>query len=155
MYPVSMRIFVLIAAAALAVPSVAAEKKITKDQLPDAVRITAEQQSIGSTVIAYSQDRENGKLEYEVEMTINGHSKDVTIAPDGQLLEIEEQVALTRLPSAVQSALRQKAGKGTITKVESLTKHGALVAYEAQVSNAGKHSEVQVGPKGQTLPHNE
>ena len=155
MRPVHLRVFVFLAVTALAVPSFAKEKKITKDELPPAVRKTAEQQSMGATVIGYSRDREDGKLEYEVQMHSNGHSKDVTIAPDGKLLEIEEQVMLASLPSEVQAALRQKAGKGTITKVESLTKHGALVAYEAQVSNAGKHSEVQVGPKGQTLLHEE
>ena len=108
----------------------------------------------------YSQDREGGQLEYEVEMTVAGHSKDVTIAPDGQLLEVEEQVNLAALPADVQAGLHKKAGHGkaghgVITKVESLTKHGALVAYEAQVRNGARHFEVQVGPQGQTLAHEE
>ncbi len=155
MHPVHSRAFILLALVALAAPSFAAEKKITRANLPPAVLKTAEQQSAGSTITGYSQDRENGQLEYEVQMTTQGHSKDVTIAPDGQLLEVEEQVALSSLPAEVQAALRHKAGKGTITKVESLTKHGALVAYEAQVRTAGRHSEVQVGPSGQTLTHEE
>ena len=155
MLRVQAGISALIVTAALAVPSIAAEKKITKSQLPAAVAKTAEQQSVGATVLGYSQDRENGQLEYEVQMTTGGHSKDVTIAPGGQLLEIEEQVTLADLPAKVQASLHRKAGKGTITKVESLVKHGVLVAYEAQVLNAGKHSEVQVGPAGETLQHEE
>lgn len=103
----------------------------------------------------YSQDREGGQLEYEVEMMVAGHSKDVTIAPDGQLLEVEEQVNLAALPADVQAGLHKQAGQGVITKVESLTKHGALVAYEAQVRNGARHFEVQVGPQGQTLAHEE
>jgi hypothetical protein len=39
--------------------------------------------------------------------------------------------------------------------VESLTKHGTLVAYEAQVLNKGKKSEIQVGPDGKPLAHEE
>ncbi len=145
----------VIAMLCLATPSFAAESKITKSDLPPAVRKTAEQQSVGSTVVGYSKDRENGKLEYEVQTISNGHSKDVTIAPDGQLMEVEEQVMMSSLPADVQAGLQNKAGKGKITKIESITKHGALVAYEAQVSTAGKHSEVQVGPDGKPLNHEE
>jgi hypothetical protein len=41
-----------------------------------------------------------------------------------------------------------KAGSGKSTKVESITKQGKLVAFEAQVRTDGKCSEVQVGPDG-------
>jgi hypothetical protein len=51
--------------------------------------------------------------------------------------------------------LQAKAGKGKITKVESLTKKDKLVAYEAQVVTNGKKSEVQVGPDGKPLDHEE
>jgi hypothetical protein len=36
-------------------------------------------------------------------------------------------------------------GNAKSSKVESLTKHGKLVAYEAKVLSEGKKSEVQVG----------
>jgi uncharacterized membrane protein YkoI len=131
------------------------EKKISKSDLPPAVLKAANEISQGATVKGYSEDRENGKLEYEIEMVVNGRSRDVTISRDGQVLEIEEQVDLSSLSPGVQEALKKKASKGVITKVESLTKRGKLVAYEAQVRTAGKHSEVQVGPDGQTLDHEE
>lgn len=133
----------------------AADTKINKSDLPPAVQKTAEKQSQGSTVRGYSKDKEDGKLEYEVQMTSNGHSKDVTIAPDGQLMEIEEEVTLESLPGAAKSGLQAKAGRGQIIKVESLTKHGALVAYEAQIQTGKKHSEIQVGPNGEKLAHEE
>ena len=148
-------ILACIVLASLCAAARASEKRISKDALPPAVQKTAAAQSTGATVTGYSQDREDGKLEYEVEMTVADHSKDVTIAPDGQLLEIEEQVQLAALPADVQAGLHKKAGHGSITKVESLTKHGALVAYEAQVRNGAKRFEVQVGPQGQTLEHEE
>ena len=40
-------------------------------------------------------------------------------------------------------------------KVESITKHDKVVAYEAQVITNGKRSEVQVGPDGKPLDHEE
>ena len=55
----------------------------------------------------------------------------------------------------VKAGLLQLAGSGKITKVESLTKRGVLVAYEAQVRTGVKRSEVQVGPDGKPLAHPE
>ena len=40
-------------------------------------------------------------------------------------------------------------------KVESLTKHDKLVAYEAKVQANGKKNEIQVGPDGKPLDHEE
>ena len=132
-----------------------AEKKISQADLPPAVQKAAQEQSKGATVKGYSQDNENGQVEYEIEMIVNGHYKDVAFSPDGRVLEVEEQVEMAALPASVQSGLNNKAGKGSITKVESITKHGAIVAYEAQVNTMGKHSEIQIGPDGKPLDHEE
>jgi hypothetical protein len=68
---------------------------------------------------------------------------------------MEEEVALGSLPTAVKDGLAKAAGTGTITKVESLSKGGKLVAYEAAVKTRTKKSEVQVGPDGKKLAHPE
>jgi hypothetical protein len=88
-------------------------------------------------------------------MIVNGHSRDVSIAPDGAVKEVEEEVKLSALPAEIQEGLRSKAGNGTIKKVESITKRGSLVAYEAQITKAGKHEEIQVGADGKPLDHKE
>ena len=73
----------------------------------------------------------------------------------GNVVEVEEEMAFDALPTAVKDGLRKKAGKGKVTKVESLTKRGKLVAYEAKVMTEGNKSEVQVGPGGEALDHEE
>ena len=133
----------------------AAEKRISKADLPAPVQKTADQQTKGGTVRGYSEEIENGKVEYEVQAIVNGHDLDIDIAPDGNLIEIEEQVSFDTLSPNVRSGLSNAAANGKITKVESLTKHGRIVAYEAQVMTAGKRSEVQVGPDGKGLNHEE
>jgi hypothetical protein len=133
----------------------AQEKHLKKSDLPAAVQKVADQQSQGATVRGYSSETEDGKLQYEVSLTLDGHTKDVAIAPDGTINEIEEQVFLEKLPSSVRDALQKKAGPGKIVKVESLTKRDQLVAYEAQVTSGGKRSEIQVGPDGRPLTHPE
>ena len=72
---------------------------------------------------------------------------------NGNIVELEEEVSMDSLPSAVQEALKKRAGAGTIGKIESLTKNGKLVAYEAHVKTGAKRSEIQVGPNGEKLTH--
>jgi uncharacterized membrane protein YkoI len=106
-------------------------------------------------VHGYATEKDEGQTVYEVEMTRHGRSRDVTIDSAGTVLEIEEQVPFDSLPEAVRAGLKQAAGSGQITNVESLTKHGRLVAYEAHLRTGQKRSEVQVGPDGKPLAHPE
>ncbi len=131
------------------------EKKIAKAQLPAAVQKTAAEQSQGATIVGYSTEKEKGVTLYEVELKVDGHTKDVTMSASGQVVEVEEEVAFHSLSPEVQAGLKAAAHKGTLGKVESLTKGGKLVAYEAQVKNGAKKSEVQVGPDGGKLAHAE
>src|SRR3954468_5669476 len=139
----------------LCVATFAADKKLTKEQLPAAVQKTADEQSKGGTVTGYSSEVENGKTEYEVRLKANGHQKSVSIDATGKVLEVEEQVDMASLTDAVKAGLKKAAGKGTLGKVETLTKDGKLVAYEAKVTTGTKKSEVQVGPNGEKLDHEE
>jgi hypothetical protein len=131
------------------------EKKINRSELPAAVNETVRTQSQGATIRGFSQEKENGKTFYEAELMVDGRSKDVLIDAGGEVVEVEEQVSLENLPAAVRAGLETKVGKGKLVKVESLTKKGKLVAYEAQVLTNGKRSEIQVGPDGKPLAHEE
>src|SRR6266513_1387648 len=107
----------------------AQEKKIKRSDLPPAVEKTVVAQSAGATIRGFSAEKEKGQTLYEV--------------------------AMNSLAPVVKAGLQTKAGKGKILKVESLTKKDKLVAYEAQVDTNGKKSEVQVGPDGKPLDHEE
>ncbi|SRR6266852_899000 len=152
-----LNLFVALAASGflLAGTVSAQEKKIKRSDLPPAVEKTVAAENVGATIRGFSTEKEKGQTLYEVELTLNGHSKDISMAADGSIVEIEEQVMFDSLSADVKAGLQAKAGKGKIVKVESLTKKGKLVAYEAQVDTNGKKSEVQVGPDGKLLDHEE
>jgi hypothetical protein len=139
----------------LATVASAQEKKLKRSDLSPAVEKTVAAQSAGATIKGFSTEKEDGKTLYEVEMIVSGHSKDISMTADGAIVEIEEEVVLDSLSPEVKAGLQAKAGPGKITKVESLTKKDKLVAYEAQVMTNGKKSEVQVGPDGKPLAHEE
>jgi hypothetical protein len=131
------------------------EKKIPRSDLPPAVEKTVAEQSKNAEIRGFSEEKENGQTFYEAELIVNGHSKDVLVDVNGTMVEIEEQVPIESLPPAVREGLQAKAGSGKLIKVEKLTKKDKLVAYEAKVLINGKKSEVQVGPEGKPLDHEE
>ena len=55
----------------------------------------------------------------------------------------------------MRDGLEEKAAGAKIRKVESINKQGKIVAYEAQLERDGKKSEIQVGPNGKPLDHEE
>jgi hypothetical protein len=133
----------------------AQEKKLKREELPPAVEKTVAQQSKAGTIRGFSTELEGGKRLYEVELTANGHGKDISMDEQGNIVEVEEEVAIESLPRTVKDGLAKAAGTGTVGKVESLTKNGKLVAYEAVVKTGTKRSEIQVGPDGRKLAHPE
>jgi hypothetical protein len=133
----------------------AQEKKIKREELPAAVEKTVAKQSAGATIRGFSTEVEEGKRIYEVELMVNGHGKDISMDEQGKVVEVEEEVSLGSLPPAVKDGLTRAAGDGTIAQVESISKRGKLVAYEAVVKTGTKRSEIQVGPDGKKLAHPE
>jgi hypothetical protein len=129
----------------------AQERKIKREQLPPAVEKTVAKESEGAEIKGFATEVEHRQKLYEASLIVNGHSKDMLIDKNGNVVEIEEEVSMDSLPAAVQAALKKAAGSGTIQVIESLTKNGNLVAYEAQVKHGKKRSEIQVGPNGEKL----
>ncbi len=141
----------------LATVSIAAaqEKKIKRTELPPAVEKTVAEQSKAGRIRGFSTEMEDGKRLYEVELTVNGHGKDISMDAQGNVVEVEEEIFMNSLPPAVRKGLTEAAKGGTILKIESITKNHKLVAYEADVRSAAKRSEIQVGPDGKALSHPE
>lgn len=129
----------------------AQEKKIKRSQLPAAVETTVAKVSEGATIKGFASEVEKGQKFFEVSLNVNGHNKDILMDQNGNIVEVEEEVALDSLSSTVQDALRKAAGSGTIQMVESLTKNGQLVAYEGHVKRGLNRFEIQVGPNGEKL----
>ena len=131
----------------------AQEKKLKREELPPAVEKTVSEQSKGATIRGFSTEMDKGQSIYEAELIVSGHQKDISMDEHGNIVEVEEEVAIDSLPPAIKEGLRKSAGTRVIGKVESLAKNGKLVAYEAEVKEKAKHREIQVGPDGKKLAH--
>jgi len=127
------------------------ERPVKMKNLPAAVRTTVLEQSKGATVRGLSMETENGQTFYEVSLSIKGRIRDVLMDTSGNVVEIEDQIALSSIPPAARSEIIKQAGKGKITVVESITKNGVIVAYEAHVKTGRKISEIKVDPAGNPM----
>ena len=126
----------------------AQERKLTFEQLPPAVQKTAKAESDGATVRGYSSEVENGRTEYEAQLTIDGHKRDVSMDASGKVLEREDEVKFDSLPQAVRDGLRKQAVAGKIERVEKVTSDKRTI-YEAMVRDRGKTHEIAVTAAGE------
>lgn len=143
----ALLIILLTASAGVAAAS---EKPVKITDLPPAVRQSVDKETKGATLRGLSRETENGKVYYEAETTVNGRNRDILLNKSGDVVEIEEQVSLERVPAGARTAIEKYAAGGKVLNVEAVTRNTSI-SYEAQVQKAGKKSEVKVSPEGAIL----
>jgi uncharacterized membrane protein YkoI len=140
-------IYVAVAISALVASLAAQEKKVNMQDLPAAVQQAIKDYSKDAKIRGLATEMEKGKSVYEAELTVGGHSKDVTFDGDGHVLSVEEETPLAAIPAPARAAIERLAGQGKIGEVETVTE-GGKTFYEAQLTTAGKKSEVKVDAAG-------
>ncbi len=110
---------VALAAISLSLHSLAQEKKIKRSDLPPAVEKAVTSLAEGARVSGFAEEREKGQTFYEVQMVVDGHTKDVLLDRTGAVVEVEEEVAMDKLPDEVKQGLQAKAKQGKLTKSRS------------------------------------
>jgi len=126
----------------------ASETKVPCSTLPAVVMAQGTKMLDGGTIKSCVKDTSAGKVTYELETLKDGRSKDISLDAKGNVLEVEEQVDQASLPAPVVAAIQKAAHGGTVGKVESLTRGGALVSYETTITLNGKRHEVTFRPDG-------
>lgn len=127
------------------------ETKVKMRDLPEPVRRTVQEQARGASLRGLSKESEGGKTYYEAELRVSGHGKDVLMDESGAVVEVEEEVPMASLPAAARESLQKSIAGGKLVKLESISKNGAITAYEAEIKKGGKTSEVKVTPGGRPV----
>ena len=126
---------------------VAAEKRIQRRDLPPPVERAVQAQSAGARIRGFTQESIHGKTIYEAELTVSGHSKDVSFDAAGNVVGIEEEVSLNSIPAAAREAIEKAAAGDQIRKVERVTE-GSATSYEVAYTKAGRSREYSVNADG-------
>ena len=128
------------------------EEKVALKDVPKAVMDAVQKKFPGAELVEAEKEVEEGKTTFEVELKDKGRSIDVSLKPNGTILEIETEVAAKDLPKAVTEALMAKYPGATIKEAEEVVTYEGdkeVKAYEVKVTTAAKKSfEVKVSTDG-------
>jgi hypothetical protein len=127
------------------------ETAVAKKNVPAAVLAAFAKAYSKATVKGYAKEMKDGKPVYEVESMEGAMHRDVSFAPDGKLLVVEESMEMKDVPAAVQQALKKKFPKAKVDLAEKVME-GTSVAYEFHLTTAqGKEAEVKFDPSGKEM----
>jgi hypothetical protein len=88
-----------------------------------------------STITSCHPEHEDGKDIFEAKITrADGTKAEVDIAPDGSILQLEEMIAVDKLPAAVKKAFATRYPKLKAERAEKQTA-GKTVTYEVAGGN--------------------
>ena len=129
------------------------EEKVPLDKLPRAVVDGVKKRFPDAELTGAEKEDENGKTVYEVAIKDKGQKSEVTLTPEGTLVEIEKRIEAKDLPKAVSEALDQKYPKATFKTIEEVIKvrdgKEKLEYYELVLVTAEKKKlEVTITPDG-------
>jgi uncharacterized membrane protein YkoI len=147
---ISRAALIALAVSLLAISAVAQEKKITAKDVPAAVISAFKTAYPNATIRGYAREKENGKVFYEIESREGTTTRDVLYNPDGTVAEIEESLAASDLPAAVQQAFKAKYPKAVITKAEKTTA-GDKVSYEIVARQGKRKVTIEFDLSGRVL----
>src|SRR5437879_2104073 len=84
------------------------EEKVPLDKLPQAVVDAVKAKFPKAKLVSAEKETDDGKTVYEVAIKNDKQSIEVTLTPEGKIIEIEKQIAAKDLPKAVADALKAK-----------------------------------------------
>jgi hypothetical protein len=123
------------------------EEKIPVEKLPAAVKKAVHKKFPEARIRGAAREVEDGETTYEVELTVEGRAVDVAMNAEGEILEIEKEIPVSRLPRAVKKRLEAKYPGARIEKAEEITKgEDGPVRYEVVLK-----AEVVLTAKGKIV----
>jgi hypothetical protein len=139
--------------AVLSGSALADEEKVPLDKVPQAVVRAVKKRFPEAEMRQAGKELEGGKTVYEIAIKDKGQAIDVSLTPEGKLLEFEREIEAKDMPKAVAKALRNKYAKVTYKTVEEVIKvkdgKEKLEFYEIKLVTPGKKTlEVTVTPEG-------
>jgi len=114
----------------------------------------------GATIDEVEIEYEGGVKLYEVELEQGGAELEVTVSPDGIIVEVETEVEAEGLPRAVADAIARATAGATIVELEKEEVHAVFklvkletpeVTYGAEFVKDGTRREIEVAADGTVI----
>lgn len=130
------------------------EKTLALADVPAAAQAAIKQFAGSNPILKIKRESEDGKDFFAAKVTINGVKQEIEVALDGTVLATGKQIPLADAPAAVQAAIKQLAGAGSVDSVTEEIE-GGKKNYEAKVTINGKTKEADISPDGKVSEEEE
>ena len=130
----------------MTVAAQANEKKVKLADLPPAVQTSVDSQAAGNTVTGFTKDTVDGNTLYKANLVVDGRARVITIAPDGTVSSVQNEIAWESVPADIQTTLTKAAGKGKLSDFSSVSTDGKIVSYNATLDTKGNKDRISVKP---------
>jgi uncharacterized membrane protein YkoI len=131
------------------------EEKIPVAKVPKAVIDAVKARYPGSVIKGAEKEEEEGQVTYELKLTHQGNTFEVTAKSDGKIVAVEKEIKVADLPAAVTAGIKAKYPKAKLKSAEEVEEDGKIT-YEVVVEkSAGKEVELTVSKAGKILEEDE
>jgi hypothetical protein len=128
----------------------AKEKVVDLKILPEAVLSAFKAAYPNAVIKGTSKETEKGVTYYEVESVDGTLNRDLLYTADGKAAEIEEAIAASDLPAAVQQTLAKEYPGAKVLKAEKMTR-GDQKLFELRIQVKDKKMGVTIDPNGKIV----
>jgi hypothetical protein len=120
------------------------EREVKESEVPAAALSALRKLAAGATLTEFAEEVEHGHKFYEGSWKGKDGNVDGLVTESGDVVEIEEMIPDSSVPSAVRAELAKAFGSDARIEVERKT----LVVYEGHFSKGGKEVEMLLTPDG-------
>lgn len=153
------RLFALLGLVAFVPVVRAGEEKVPLKDVPMAVLDAVKARFPAAELKEAARETEDGRTTYEVALKQAGKAVDVALTAEGEITEVETELAAKDLPKAVASAIETKFPKSTIKGAEEIVEfEGDKQTRSFEVlleTGARKPVEVKLSPEGKIVKEEE
>ena len=129
-----------------------AQDKMSMDEAPAEARAAARAAAPGMSFDSVGLDLDGGQATYEFAgKNADGMMVEVDVLADGQVLEIERQIDMSEVPSAVKTLLDRYAAGMEPSMVEQSTHANLEVWYEFGGTLEGSEIDAEVSSDGKRI----
>ncbi len=118
---------------------------ISIDELPPAAHAALIRHAGKHEIAKVERERDDGTMVYEAEWVVGGRKHEAKVSADGTLVELEENVDPTGVPTAVRAVAAKRFPAGTSVEYE----RKMMIVYELTAMVNGREMEVIATPTGQ------
>jgi hypothetical protein len=114
------------------------EEKVPIDKLPKAVTDALKKKYPGAELVSATKDTDGDEVTYGVTIKYKKQELDLTLTPEGKVLEVEREIEVKEVPKVVMDAAKKKYPKADFKGASEISRDDKVAEYQFDVVTADK-----------------